>query len=364
MTTLPLVTSQSLAPVAKCLSSLSLPVDRWLSKARVPADVLFRPDGLIPLHGCYRFLHLAVSDEHLQDLPVLLSENLSPLELGSLGRALRNTRTVGEYLRVGTRMIGTHSNSGASMWLTREGDLLRVHQRVAPADGDGPAIVDAYTLAMTLRFLRRVLGARWRPVELELRAGSEHFLAEPYLCADSCVLTGRRDTSFALPVSLTVHRVPVFAASEPSLVDPVDAAIPTAFPAVLERLVQMALDEGQTDLRLIADWLGMSPRALQRRFAGEGTDYRSLLTRCRIERAKLSLATTNSSIASIASELGYTDASNFARAFRKSTGSAPAAWRCASAGRQDRRVGWERIENGAVRSSRACPGQAGTGHID
>lgn len=331
MTRIPLVTSQSLAPVAQCLSSLSLPVDRWLSKAQVPAAVLSRPDGLIPLHCCYRFLHLVVRDERLDDLPVILSETLSPLDLGSLGKALRGARTVGEYLRVGSRMITTHSNSGASLYLTREGDTLRVHQQVTPADDDGPAIVDAYTLAMTLRFLRRVLGPRWRPVDLALRAGSERFLADAYLRVEHRLLTGQKHSSFTLPLSLTEWPIPAFAAQGAVHPDAAESAIPTAFLPALEKLIDSAIEEGRSDIRLIADWLGLHPRALQRRFAKEGLDYRSLLTRCRIERARQLLAMTDRSIASIASELGYTDASNFARVFRKCTGSAPAEWRRAVA---------------------------------
>jgi AraC-like DNA-binding protein len=71
----------------------------------------------------------------------------------------------------------------------------------------------------------------------------------------------------------------------------------------------------------------MSVRALQRRLEACGTSFRSLLAECRDDFARYLLTTTGWSIAMIASELGYTDASNFARAFGRHHGMSPAAFR-------------------------------------
>jgi AraC-like DNA-binding protein len=66
---------------------------------------------------------------------------------------------------------------------------------------------------------------------------------------------------------------------------------------------------------------------LQRALDCEGTDFRSLVSAIRAQRAKELLAGTEASVTAIALELGYSAPANFARAFRKATGSAPQDFR-------------------------------------
>ncbi|OUR97563.1 hypothetical protein A9Q81_12865 [Gammaproteobacteria bacterium 42_54_T18] len=71
----------------------------------------------------------------------------------------------------------------------------------------------------------------------------------------------------------------------------------------------------------------MSPRTLHRLLSKENTKYRELVAKVRIDRAKEMLQQTQYSISQIAHELGYTDAANFTRAFRKFEGMSPSEFR-------------------------------------
>lgn len=77
----------------------------------------------------------------------------------------------------------------------------------------------------------------------------------------------------------------------------------------------------------IAEELNMSPRTLHRLLSKENTKFRELATSVRIHRAKKMLQQTQYSISQIAHELGYTDAANFTRAFRKLEGVSPSEFR-------------------------------------
>ena len=77
----------------------------------------------------------------------------------------------------------------------------------------------------------------------------------------------------------------------------------------------------------IAAHLHLSPRSLHRRLADEGLSLRGLHDELRRERACFWLAETDLPIQRIAERLGYADASNFARCFRRWTGSTPRAFR-------------------------------------
>ena len=80
---------------------------------------------------------------------------------------------------------------------------------------------------------------------------------------------------------------------------------------------------GFRSLEDLAGELTMSPRTLRRQLESAGTSYGAVLDRLRRSRALELIDDPSRSIESIATELGYSDAANFTRAFRRWTGSSP-----------------------------------------
>jgi AraC-like DNA-binding protein len=92
--------------------------------------------------------------------------------------------------------------------------------------------------------------------------------------------------------------------------------------AVRQQLVQM-LPSGRSDQETVAQRLYRSTSTLQRQLGAEGTNYRSILETTRKELAEQYLEDPNYSQAQIAFMLGFSDQSNFARAFKRWTGTSP-----------------------------------------
>jgi AraC-like DNA-binding protein len=88
-------------------------------------------------------------------------------------------------------------------------------------------------------------------------------------------------------------------------------AEPSGFPSVIE----------------VARRLHVSSRTLKRKLADQGTTFSAILDDARRQRALLLLENRDLSLADVASRLGYTEVPNFTRAFRKWTGTTPAAYR-------------------------------------
>jgi AraC-like DNA-binding protein len=102
--------------------------------------------------------------------------------------------------------------------------------------------------------------------------------------------------------------------------------------ALLVQRVNRALFAADGGVRTsvhVARSLGMAERTLKRKLAEQGTSYSELLDRQRQTRA-LELLRTDSSIEEVAERLGYSDAANFTRAFRRWTGKSPRAVRKAA----------------------------------
>jgi AraC family transcriptional regulator, positive regulator of tynA and feaB len=103
----------------------------------------------------------------------------------------------------------------------------------------------------------------------------------------------------------------------------------------LLRVLQDRYHEAGLSPAEVATELGISPRYLHYLFASKGTTFGRQLTRARLGRARDLLSErrfSGMSIGEIASCCGFAEASHFARCFRESFGSAPAAYRAGLGG--------------------------------
>ena len=94
----------------------------------------------------------------------------------------------------------------------------------------------------------------------------------------------------------------------------------------VRRLV-LRSEGGIRSLEDVSSELGVSARTLKRRLAAAGVTYSDLLEDERREMAFLLLRSAEASLDAIAERLGYSDPSNFRRAFQRWTGVSPAAYR-------------------------------------
>jgi AraC family transcriptional regulator of adaptative response / methylphosphotriester-DNA alkyltransferase methyltransferase len=119
--------------------------------------------------------------------------------------------------------------------------------------------------------------------------------------------------------------------------------------SLYEEATRIVADEYAADLELdeIARRVASSRRQIQRVFAEVGhTTFREHLARVRMDRAAELLASDGMTVREVAARVGYRQPAQFAKAFRRHVGQAPAAYR---AGRQLR----------AVEPPAATGGQAG-----
>ncbi len=80
---------------------------------------------------------------------------------------------------------------------------------------------------------------------------------------------------------------------------------------------------GEIDLHKVSNELALSPRLLQRKLKDEGTSYTKLLDDCRCKLALKLISHNKMSLTEITYILGFSDQSNFSRAFKRWTGIAP-----------------------------------------
>jgi AraC-like DNA-binding protein len=100
--------------------------------------------------------------------------------------------------------------------------------------------------------------------------------------------------------------------------------------ADVSRMLIQTLPSGHMDQETIAQRLYRSRSTLQRQLSAEGTSYRQILDETRRELAERYLAEGDHSQAQVAFMLGFSDQSNFARAFKRWTGVSPGEYQKAA----------------------------------
>lgn len=93
------------------------------------------------------------------------------------------------------------------------------------------------------------------------------------------------------------------------------------------RALLEASHTGALDLASAARALRTSERSLKRHLAAQGTSFTSLASTVRLDKARALLRDPALTVERVAVTLGYTDAANFTRAFRKWSGESPRAYR-------------------------------------
>jgi AraC-like DNA-binding protein len=104
---------------------------------------------------------------------------------------------------------------------------------------------------------------------------------------------------------------------------------PTEHPSTpVERVrALLCVQGGFRSLTEIAEMLSTSTRSLKRHLAQHGTTFSTLLSDARRETALTLLKTSDMTLDEIAGKAGYSNLSNFVRAFRRWEGTTPTAFR-------------------------------------
>lgn len=99
--------------------------------------------------------------------------------------------------------------------------------------------------------------------------------------------------------------------------------------AVADLWIVENYDRHDADLNDLCREAGWSRRQVQRVFAANGTSFRSWLTRYRMNRASRLLLATRT-VRDVASDVGYKQPAQFARAFARQFGLTPSEYRTAN----------------------------------
>jgi AraC-like DNA-binding protein len=239
-------------------------------------------------------------------------------------------------VKAALRTIATHfhlHNTGVQIAIStseRHASLsIDIHQPNIPAANqfcDG-------AMAGFCNVLGALCGPEWQPTEICL-ARARPADVRPYRRVFRAPLRFDADRNvLVFPVAWITRALP---ASDPALTKLLHGQLATlearyahSFPQQVRAALRGVLLSGNSSAEHVARLFSMHSRTLRRRLAACGVTFKSLADDGRRTLGLELLANTSLDIGQIASSLDYADSSAFTRAFRRWTGTTPAAWRSA-----------------------------------
>ncbi|HJK91278.1 MAG TPA: AraC family transcriptional regulator [Polyangiaceae bacterium LLY-WYZ-15_(1-7)] len=261
---------------------------------------------------------------------------LPPTALGSVGYAILSSATVTEALELLQRfwhLVGR----ATSITLDTAGETGSVTLDVrVPMDAEGTALIKEITLVSMVRGVRGLAPGAEEALEVwfdfpEPPQGAwvRERLGRVRWDMPACQLrfpTALLDTKLPMSNPVGLRAAVAWCEREERLRGMADGRVTARVQSDLQ-----PGPEGYPSLDQMARRLGMAPRTLRRHLGKEGTRYSDLLEAARRRDALRLLDNRALTAQEVAEMLGYRDAANFTRAFRRWTGQTPSQYRAATA---------------------------------
>lgn len=310
------------------VEELNFDGQKYLERHSVLSTRLSDGREVVPLMGFADLLEDIAHSEKCRDFGFRLAKAQAPLRSGSIGQLLLVCPTVGDALRKFIQFQHLYSESVRwrlapenSVWFMRRFDG---HESFRAQ----PQLI-LFSITLAIKGIRSIAGPAWKPLGVyfdndhydDLTAIRRVYDAPVFLNAGLNAIAFT-EGDLALPVaSHNPTLMQVLTRYFESLGGTPQTSTP--FTNRVRELVRANLDEKRCSIELIAQALDTRPRSLQRALASEGSSFRDLLARTRLDAADHLLSNTKMTISEISEMLGYANASAFSRAFVKANGRPP-----------------------------------------
>ena len=322
-----------IAPVAaipRVLEHLGFEPVATLAEMGFDIQLFEDPENVIPYVARSQLLERCADKTGCRHFGHLVARSTSPSSFGITGFLIQQLPDVATAIRAFVRYLHLHVD-GAVTYLEEEPDSAFLGYSIPhPGDGVTEQIADAGVTA-AFNIMRKLCGETWHPTQVCFTHGKPENTRpfKQYFRAPLQFNAAKNGVAF----SSIWLKSPLMGA-DPELrvllqrqIDLLENRHSDDFTEQVSRVTHSAVLMHQANAEYVADLFAIHQRTLNRRLRNCGTCFREILDKCRFDIAQQLLGNSSLNVSDIAAILDYTDASAFARAFRRQSGKAPSAWR-------------------------------------
>ncbi len=317
--------------VAKTIESYGLNSEEIFQKAGINLEDLKKNDARFPAYLMVKVWVETVAQSQDPFIAIRVSQHFKPSAYSALGMTMAASRHIYDALKRCTRYSKVISDGTIATLEENEEDVAFV-LRARPGFRALTHVTSmSATLCCMTQLFRDLAGDSFRlkSVHFEDSLGS----TQPFEDFFGCPVFYNSDSS-----KLVFDKADVFSEqpfSHSKLANSLDEWIEDYLSKFQEEKVSTRVQKfllknlayGDLDQPKVAKNLAMSTRMLQRKLQEEGTVYTELLDDCRKKLAIKLIHENDQPLSEVAYMLGFSDQSNFTRAFKRWTGSTPHQYR-------------------------------------
>ena len=334
---IPLIHRAELEPFQKFLAGIGAPLDAAMEAARLPRPGAAPGAAFVAARSAIGFVGICARTQGVPDLGWRVLEEVPLERTGCWGPAVARSATLWDAIHTLCRLY-PREVSFVELGLSREPEYAWLWRRRTPAatvkGWVGDAQGEQFMLRALIQVVRLAAGPGWIPPRVRLESPGSDWILRAESLGDVRVEFGGPVMAIAVPYALLRSRIrqPGTRRARHAAVER-EPGLPTPasdFVGTLQQALEPLVGEGELSIELGAEIARTSPRTLSRWLASEGTSWRRLVDRVRLDAADRMLADPALPLGEIAAELGYSDHAHFTRAFRRWTGESPSAYRLAT----------------------------------
>lgn len=321
---LPLVSLQLLRPLISELEVRDVAPEPVLAEVGLSLTDVLRDGSTAHVARVHRFVeHCAVVTKD-QTFCAQVGGKLDPSGWPMIQAAMETAHTLGDFLN--TYVIGASKvASSATPFLEVRGDFATFGEARRYEPQTKPSQNDAFMVSLKLAMLRLALGERLDPRKTFLVLSAPTALPGSYarfqkIAGDN---SGARIRFPSRWLTHSIHQKETLSDDEIELEETNEDGFLNDF----RNLILQHIFKGRLTVTEVAELVYMSPKALNTRLASSNTTISKEIVAAKIQFAKSALSSSDISVEELASALGYSDPSNFARAFAKLQGESPTKFR-------------------------------------
>ncbi|WP_166268713.1 AraC family transcriptional regulator [Marinobacter caseinilyticus] len=317
--------------LAKLLRTTGVDDRLLLQQVSLDPNRLHSTERRIARSQASEFITRALIESGEPGLGILLANELQLPLHGALGNAVMSSRTLGEALDLMTRFLTLRA---PQLSIVRQQEPDRVVFQVRCGIDLGPLqgfMMDA-TLFGCVVMGTQLLGTPVSGAYVRRRGREPGYFQRFRHQIPVPVEYGADDDAIVVPASelastLRFSDEQLAASSRAQCEQALQALTADAGFGTRVRRVIEASHPFPPKLARVASTLFVSERTLKRRLQEEHHNFQTLVDQVRLERAQELLVGTGTNLGQIAEALGYADAANFTRAFKRWTDTSPSQYR-------------------------------------
>ncbi len=320
----PLIQVSTLAPFVGALEQVGLSSVALGRKVGLTPEILGDPESLAPSQSIYRFAEFAAEEVGDPFLGVRLGLDPQIMSWSVVSDALSSSQTMIEFFACFLLNAGKFTTDvDFRLVLGTQISVFERDRGFKPRER--PSQIDAFGVGLFVNLFRSVLEENFRASDLLFKVCDPEAAKAPEIGKCGLAKGDTRLLSMSFPSEWLVRpiRRKKGRPAQVKTTKPPSEALITS----ISSNIRANISDPTFGVPMLVEQMGFNRRDVQKYLRDRGSGLAEMIEEERKKLAGELLEQREASLQEIAGALGYTDVSNFSRAFRRWTGMAPSFWR-------------------------------------